>query len=115
MTSTLSHQFWCSWLLPLLLSLCCVGIAGGQVIDRDTCWTCRDSFEHFVGGAAVDQAAAIVWRKPWQRVTATAAIGVTFEIGQWDAGGGIGLKDIACDIAGALAREAVWALIKRRH
>lgn len=109
----------------LLLAGCCGWSSGaGQVIDPDNCWTCYDTRLHFVAGAAIDQAAAVAFKKPWQRVLVTAAIGAAYEAGQEaiarDAGVrgrgfGFGLKDLAADVLGALAREWVWSTIKKRR
>lgn len=112
-------------LLVLMLVLVSAA-ASAQYLDPDRCWTCSDSFQHAAAGAALDGAAIAVfprWR-PWQRALLTGVlIGGVFEAGQADAarhtgklgqlGYGFGLKDWACDVAGALVLEGAWALARR--
>lgn len=95
--------------------------AQGFTFDPDRCFTCRDSREHAAAGAAIDVAAQVVgWpKKPWQRVALVAAIGAVYEVGEEEGtrgteyagqpGYGFGLKDLACDVAGALVAELVRA------
>lgn len=111
------------WALCLLCSLSFAAPGAAQFLDPDSCWTCPDSREHFAAGAALDLAARVPFRKAWQRVTATAVIGAVWEAAQWDAargtdnagkpGYGFSLKDLACDVAGALAVEGVALILKK--
>ena len=106
--------------------LCAMPLSAQRLrLDPDTCWTCRDSREHFASGAALDVAAHLVLprTKAWQRVVVVFALGAAYEAGQADIvrytpysgtrGFGFGLKDLALDVAGALVAEALWTSVKR--
>ena len=108
--------------LVLLLIAAPLG-AQGIPIDPDYCWSCRDSWEHFGSGIALDLGATLVPSRAWQRVTFVMAIGVVWEAGQADVarskgihepGFGWSFKDLACDLAGALVGEAIHAIWGRR-
>lgn len=114
--------------LAVLLALAATSQAEAQWLDPDSCWTCVDTREHFVGGAAVAIASRPVLKKAWQRVAATAVLGAVYEAGQWDAhradglngqrGYGFGPKDLVADVAGAVVSEGLVTLFNlwwRQH
>lgn len=100
----------------------------GFRFDPDTCWTCKDSRQHAAAGAAISVAAqAVGWpKRAWQRVALVAAAGAVFEVGEEEGtrgteyagkpGYGFGLKDLTCDVAGAIVGEllgGVWRRVTR--
>ncbi len=112
--------------LALLFLLLASPLSGQRILDPDTCFTCRDSFEHFGSSAALDVSARVLFPKwkSWQRVALTGGlIGAVWEAGQTDVayhngllgrpGQGYGLKDWACDILGAWVAESVWSALKK--
>jgi hypothetical protein len=92
-------------------------------LDPDRCLGCRDNWEHFAGGAAVQLAAVAVFPKApaWKRVLVVVAVGTAFELGQADTtryhgrGYGFGLKDLGFTVAGGISVELVRALVRRPH
>jgi hypothetical protein len=61
-----------------------------QFLDPDTCWTCKDSRQHFAAGSAIDLGLQVLpnkWQvsnKPWKRVALVALVGAVYEAGQAD-------------------------------
>ena len=113
-------------LLALLLAT--PAASQGFRFDPDRCWTCKDSRQHALGGAGLSVAGQILgWpKRPWQRVALVAAAGAIFELGEEEGtrgteyagrpGYGFGLKDLTCDVAGAIVGEllgGVWRKIAR--
>lgn len=103
-------------MLPLLGMLCAAPLHA-QHIDPDWCLTCRDSQEHFAAGAGIQAATLLVFPRAglWRRLAITASIGAAYELGQVESaergrGYGFGLKDLLCDLAGALVVEALRKL-----
>jgi hypothetical protein len=100
--------------------------AAAQLLDSDRCVSCRDSYYHTAAGAALDVAVRTgVIAKPWRthalgRVSLVILVGAVYEgvetFAAWEngqlgkPGHGFGLKDLGCDLAGALAVELVVAL-----
>lgn len=117
-------------LVLVLLALCGRPVAA-QVLDPDRCWTCSDSRQHFAGGAVLDVGLHVLpkhWVKGWgdtpvRRVAVVTIVGAIFEAGQYDAvrgtpnagqrGYGFGLKDLGCDLLGAVAGELLTALWRK--
>ncbi len=110
-------------LIILALALCAAR-ASGQFLDPDHCLTCRDVVQHAAGGAVLDVAARLVIKRPAQRVAFVAFTGAVVELAQWDVdvhtvrpsclgkpGCGFGLKDLAIDVAAAVAAEVVISRI----
>jgi hypothetical protein len=121
------------WAGLVVLGVCAVPQrALGQFLDPDTCWTCTDSFEHAAGGLLLTSGLQLVprhWRTGWadtpgRRIVTVTVVGAVFELGQWDAarhtanagqrGYGFGLKDLGCDLLGALVGEVVTGLLRHR-
>lgn len=113
-------------LAALLLLACSAAPVFGQFrFDPDYCWTCRDSRQHAAAGAAIDVAGQLVgWpKKSWQRVVLVTAVGAVFEVGEEEGtrgteyagrpGYGLGVKDLVCDVAGALVGEGLGVLWRK--
>lgn len=109
--------------LALAFLLLASPLSAQRLLDPDTCFTCKDSREHFAATALLDAGAQVLFPKwkPWQRVLLTGGlIGGVWEAGQMDAahalgasgrpGFGFSFKDLACDILGAWAMEGLWAI-----
>ena len=106
-----------TFLLVLLLCAGAVPVAAQQM-DPDSCWTCRDSREHFAAGAGIAVATRIVLPKTSvvQRLLVVGTVALAYELGQESAsrsagvsgrGYGLGLKDWALGVAGAAVVELV--------
>ena len=99
--------------------------AQGFRFDPDACWTCKDSRQHALGGAGLSVAGQLLgWpKRPWQRVALVAAAGAVFEVGEEEGtrgteyagrpGYGFGLKDLTCDVAGAIVGELLGGLWRK--
>lgn len=109
-----------------LLLLAAPAPAAAQLLDPDRCWSCKDSYYHAGAGAALDVAVRSgIIAKPWRsspvkRVALVLFVGAAYEgvetFAAWEnhqlgqRGYGFGFKDLACDVAGAVALELVVAL-----
>jgi hypothetical protein len=105
----------------LVLALAVPRSGAAQLLDPDTCWSCRDTYAHAVAGAGINLAVrsgiiAESWRtSPVKRVGLVLLIGAAYEgvetLAAWENGQlgergfGFGLKDLAADVAGALVVE----------
>lgn len=113
-------------LLALMLLL--PAVASAQLLDPDRCWSCRDTYYHAAAGAGIDVAVrtgiiAKSWRSsPVRRVALVALVGAAYEgvetFSAWEnhqlghRGYGFGLKDLACDVGGAVVVELGTALFR---
>lgn len=98
----------------------------GQGLDPDRCFSCRDAAYHAAAGGALDLAVrsgfvATSWRaSPVRRVALVLVVGAAYEgvetFAAWENGQlgqrgyGFGLKDLTCDLAGAVATEVLVAI-----
>lgn len=115
-----------AWLALILLTVAARPAPAQAILDPDTCWTCRDTYQHAAAGGLVNiamhtQIIAPSWRKSFLgRMGLTLAVGATYEVVElvsaWEnktagqTGYGFGLKDLVADLAGALVVEGVVAL-----